>query len=623
MATIPGTPNPETLPGTDNDDTITGLGGNDRLEGRGGNDLLDGGTGTDTLLGGSGNDTYVVDVLADVVDESVASNGSGYDGVNLALLAAGIYTLPFGVEWARVMSANLGLLIQLIGNALDNQLYGNGGNNNLSGLQGNDYLDGGAGNDTLLGGDGDDGHQGGTGNDSIVGGAGWDFVFYDTATAPVTVNLLAGTATGADIGTDTLSGLEGLAGGAGADTLTGDNGDNEIQGLAGNDSIDGGNGFDSVSYIHATGPVLVDMAAGTSSGADGNDSFVNIEWVKGSSHGDTLIGNGANNTLEERGGSDSLDGAGGFDTVSFWGAAAAVNASLLTGRATSGADTDTLVGIEALSGFNFDDTLTGDSSNNRLEGRGGNDSLIGNDGEDTLIGGAGNDTLDGGNHPANLFDWVDYGQAPGPMVINLQTGVATGDGADALSNIEAVIGSRFDDSLVGANVSLTYFRMGAGNDTIVGNGPGDIIDYSDAPNGVTIIGGASGAGTVTGHGTDVYSGIENLFGSQHADSMVGSSLGEGFRVRNGADTVDGLGGNDRIDYRATGNVVNVNLETGIGQGADGNDVIRNVENLSGSDVNGTDTLVGNAGANRHRRPHRRRLHRRRRRRRFAARRPRQ
>jgi Ca2+-binding RTX toxin-like protein len=129
-------------------------------------------------------------------------------------------------------------------------------------------------------------------------------------------------------------------------------------------------------------------------------------------------------------------------------------------------------------------------------------------------------------------------------------------------------------------------------------GPSDIIDYSDAPNGVTIVGGASGAGTVTGHGTDVYSGIENLFGSNHGDSMVGSSLGEGFRVRNGADTVDGLGGNDRIDYRSTGNVVNVSLETGIGLGADGNDTIRNVENLSGSDVNGTDTLVGNAGANR-------------------------
>jgi hypothetical protein len=38
------------------------------------------------------------------------------------------------------------------------------------------------------------------------------------------------------------------------------------------------------------------------------------------------------------------------------------------------------------------------------------------------------------------FDFADYGGTTGPIVANLATGVATGDGTDTLIDLEGVIG---------------------------------------------------------------------------------------------------------------------------------------------------------------------------------------
>ncbi|MES3024700.1 MAG: M10 family metallopeptidase C-terminal domain-containing protein, partial [Pseudomonadota bacterium] len=56
-----------------------------------------------------------------------------------------------------------------------------------------------------------------------------------------------------------------------------------------------------------------------------------------------------------------------------------------------GSGSDTLAGIENLSGTAFDDSLTGDAGGNVLMGSGGNDVLTGGLGADFLSGGAGAD----------------------------------------------------------------------------------------------------------------------------------------------------------------------------------------------------------------------------------------
>ena len=96
----------------------------------------------------------------------------------------------------------------------------------LCGLGGNDTLDGGGGDDVLLG---------GPGSDTLRGGAGRDTASFEDATAPVTVDLTAGTASGE--GGDTLSDVEGVIGSPQADSITGDAGANTLDGGGGDDTI--------------------------------------------------------------------------------------------------------------------------------------------------------------------------------------------------------------------------------------------------------------------------------------------------------------------------------------------------------------------------------------------------
>jgi serralysin len=124
-----------------------------------------------------------------------------------------------------------------IGGDGGDSIIGNATNNLLMGNAGADTLDGGASNDSLVGGAGDD---------RLIGGAGLDITDYSQAIGAISVNLAAGTASGSDIGTDTLLGVEGAAGGPGADSFIGDTGDNLLSGIAGSDTLIGGAGSDSL-----------------------------------------------------------------------------------------------------------------------------------------------------------------------------------------------------------------------------------------------------------------------------------------------------------------------------------------------------------------------------------------
>jgi serralysin len=124
-----------------------------------------------------------------------------------------------------------------IGGDGGDSIIGNATNNLLMGNAGADTLDGGASNDSLVGGAGDD---------RLIGGAGLDITDYSQAIGAISVNLAAGTASGSDIGTDTLLGVEGAAGGYGADNFIGDTGDNLLSGIAGSDTLIGGAGSDSL-----------------------------------------------------------------------------------------------------------------------------------------------------------------------------------------------------------------------------------------------------------------------------------------------------------------------------------------------------------------------------------------
>ena len=276
-----------------------------------------------------------------------------------------------------------------------------------------------------------------------------------------------------------------------------------------------------------------------------------------------LSGLAGNDTLEGGDGDDTLDGGAGNDTASYADAAGGVTVSLARHGAaqnTGGAGTDTLIGIENLTGSAFDDTLTGDAGDNVLGGRAGND---------TLNGGAGNDTLDGGD-----------GQRHGQLCRCRQRRhrqprhrarprTPIGAGIDTLINFENLTGSAFNDTLTGnaaANIldggaGNDTLNGGAGNDSLIGGGGDDTLiggagndtldggarqsgsdtaSYADATAGVTVSLAIATAQNTVGAGTDTLINIENLTGSNLNDTLTGNTA---------ANILNGGAGNDTAERR--------------------------------------------------------------------------
>jgi Ca2+-binding RTX toxin-like protein len=342
------------------------------------------------------------------------------------------------------------------------------------------WLYGGAGNDVLVGGDNSTFFPG-PGDDSMTGQntAGLSL---RSAPGPVTVDLAAGTATGE--GNDTFSGIAGVSGSQYADELIGNDADNNLYGHEGSDVIRGAGGDDTIGgydgdddldgeggsdrywlfHYHSfftdndtiadsglgagdrdtadfytypspkTGPVSVDLAAGTATGP-GSDTLAGIETVRGTAYADTLLGTsgsdtllglGGNDLLAGRGGADDvygdtgvdtliggggadrLDGGLGADTAGYATAPSAVTVDLARGKASRGAGADILFSLERVFGSRYADLLLGSLAANvlsggggadTLKGAGGGDRLYGMVGSDALYGGSGNDFLSGSTGP--------------------------------------------------------------------------------------------------------------------------------------------------------------------------------------------------------------------------------
>lgn len=256
-----------------------------------------------------------------------------------------------------------------------------------------------------------------------------------------------------------------ITGTSSGETLPGSTGDDVIRGLGGNDLIAGNQGDD----------ILM--------GGDSN-------WTTGSGN-DTLDGGDGNDRLDGEDGNDLLIGGAGTDEASYYIARSGVVVDLLAGTASDGSGgTDTLSGIENVSGSDFSDSLTGDTGDNVLRGLQGND---------TINGGAGS-------------DWINYDRdyifaGINGVVVNLATGAAT-DGfgnTDSFTSIENATGSVFDDSLTGdGGANILYGQYGddilngaGGNDTLGGDDGYDTLN-GGAGTDTAIIAGQSANFVFTG-----------------------------------------------------------------------------------------------------------------------------
>ena len=381
---------------------ITGNAATNVLSGLGGDDRLDGGGGVDSLIGGAGNDSYVVNIAGVTVAE-LAGQGDAD-----TVLSSISYSLGAQIENLLLTGAGA---INGTGNAANNVISGNNATNTLNGSAGNDILDGGLGNDLLIG---------GAGADDLTGGGGIDTASYVSDTIGVTVSLTTALIQGGEAQGDTLTGITGLTGGTGADTLEGDGGNNILNGYI---------GVDTVSYEHAATAVSANLAVTTAqnTGGAGSDTIRNFENLTGSAGNDLLTGSSAINVITGIDGDDRINGGAGNDRMvggagndtyyvadagdlvveaAGQGSADIVFASVthvlaaevenltLTGSAVSGV------------GNQLNNVIVGTSGSNGLSGGLGNDILDAGLGDDRLNGNAGNDTLTGGGGN-DLFKFLD------------------------------------------------------------------------------------------------------------------------------------------------------------------------------------------------------------------------
>ncbi|WP_240987396.1 beta strand repeat-containing protein, partial [Cupriavidus taiwanensis] len=241
------------------------------------------------------------------------------------------------------------------------------------------------------------------------------------------------------------------------------------------------------------------------------------------------------------------DGAGGSST-----ATVTVKVSSTNGGATVTLGSQPYQASYLDGGSNTDE-LNGAAASDFFIGGAASDTLRGGAGDDVLRGGAGDDTLDGGAG----IDMLDLSDAGSGLAFTLAQGSGTlvnlsgvGLGSDTYSNMEGVIGSRFNDSLTGSGAN-DILRGGMGNDTLDGGAGIDLLDFSDATGAINFTLVQSGSATTVNLGsvnlgTDNYRGMEGVIGSAFNDTLAGSAGNDVLRGGAGDDVMSGGAGNDLL-----------------------------------------------------------------------------
>ncbi|WP_066480530.1 MULTISPECIES: beta strand repeat-containing protein [unclassified Sphingomonas] len=296
------------------------LTGNDlanQIVGNFANNTLVGGLGVDTLTGLGGNDAYVVNG-ADVISEAV---GGGTDSITFATEAGFVaYTLTAGAEVETITLG--GNVVSVTGNALAQRI--NGATGNVA-----ETLIGGGGADTLAGGAGNDAYTVDSTDDVIIEtGLAADGVTATTDTVTFTATT-GGYALADGVAIDSLTatgtGNVFLVGNSGAQTLTGNSGNNILNGAGvaggGGDTLVGGAG-DDIYRVFSSSDVVTELAN------EGNDTvFASVNYTLGTNVEslvaadatavDNLVlqGNAANNTIAGNFGRNVLSGGDGIDNL--------------------------------------------------------------------------------------------------------------------------------------------------------------------------------------------------------------------------------------------------------------------------------------------------------------------
>ena len=396
------------------------------------------------------------------------------------------------------------LHVLFVGSAAADKVRSSEGDDTLRGNEQNDRLEGGAGNDQFVGGSGedvltdsfgDDVLKGGDGNDAMASGPG-----FDLNQGGLGDDFVVG---GSDP-TETFGGPgdDLVYGGDSADTVFGDDGDDWLEGGGQADLVQGDNGAPFQDDPNTPGHDVLN-------GLGGQDDY-------DSEGGDDIMVAGP--------GIERNEGMLGFDWVTHKNDPQAADDDLdLSGLLPPSVDAlrDRFDLVEAVSGWDHDDTIRGSSSVAddmvdhsltaagvaRIEGLAtvlpgaattftGGDILIGGRGSDVIEGRAGDDLIDGDV-------WLDVQlEAPNPAVAGSVQRV------DGMSALQAdVFAGRINPGDIAIVRSIVAAPGTGFTDTAVFSGLRAEYDVTVNADGTTTVVHARGAAT---DGTDTLRGIEEL-----------------------------------------------------------------------------------------------------------------
>ena len=465
------------------------------LQGGAGSDvfvLANGAFVTGTIDGGAGSDTLDESAFttARTFTLTVAGTPDGFNGTQAAVSGG------FG-SINRILGSSTAATDLLTGANLDGQWQVGGAlqtytvGANVVEFAGFEQLSGGTGADTftitgsvtvtLRGGNGSDRFVFNDGASLIgsVDGQGGDHNALDysafSSSNPVSLTLYLFTATTGGV-TYNVFGIQDVYGGAGADRLVGDSGDNVIAGGTGNDYLEGrmgddtfvfadgfGNvtlveladgGEDTVDFSAVTGPLTFNIASVPTASltvTDGSHTVTHagnqVEHLIGGVADDSFVFADAAVVVD---GTGTIDGSGGtHNTLNYAAYTTGVTVSL---PALSAPGVSTFAHIQNAIGGHGNDVLIGDGVANVLTGNDGNDRLTGNGGNDTLLGGAGDDTYVFANGwgtdtvtDASGSDTFDLSGVTANVTHTINSGsVVVGDGTNVVTatanNIERLVG---------------------------------------------------------------------------------------------------------------------------------------------------------------------------------------
>ena len=246
-------------------------------------------------------------------------------------------------------------------------------------------------------------------------------------------------------------------------------------------------------------------------------------------------------------------------------------------------ENDKLLGLDGndlIKAKKGNDVLKGGDGDDRLLGGDGKDKLVGGPGDDMLIGGKGRDVLNGGpgldiaryaTSKAGVEVWLlRIEEEAGPVA----GGTAIGGDAqgDELVGIEGLIGSRFDDFLVGGLAPGPIYG-GAGNDQMVGLFGDSVLDGGPGNDEIMAIFGRDTL--IGGDGDDILSaGLDEDSPNAallEVDTLTGGAGNDTFEFFAGSDNGPVMGGVPRFlinDFTQGEDVIELNGNAGTFLGTD-------------------------------------------------------